>query len=254
MARLGTLQQLGVDVYVPRRHLAQARPSPTPLQPRLPSSQRQQISRSAETARPAEIARLAPTSEVASPGRASRMLVTNEDEQYTAPKSAERAELPVRKSQRVPAGPVSFHLLTMAFNGGVLIISDLKAAPLRASLEASVLQFVTDIGFALDPDAERSEAPGYFNWPLARVPGADASAARARQVLAGYIDRQLREYRPAHLLLMGDNAADYVGNSLHLPDGRALNVLRAPALGQFFARPALKARLWELLQPISRHK
>ena len=128
-----------------------------------------------------------------------------------------------------------------------------------------MLQFLQDVMLSLGrPVPAQSLAPCYFQWPLVNRSGASASAATAREVLAGVIARQVQESSCAYLVLMGGNANTFVqaegesldvNKSLDVKDnrnngGQRVKILRGPPLGKIFARPALKAELWNTLQPV----
>ena len=72
------------------------------------------------------------------------------------------------------------------------------------------MQFLQELMLALGRPAVNPVSPLYFQWPLVSRPGADVSAPRAREVLAGFIDRCIRETGPEHLVLLGERASEYV--------------------------------------------
>ncbi len=234
MQRLAYMKQLGIDVYVPRVVLPQARVSVTGLRPAR-----------AEPAVPVVTARAAPEPRRQAP--ASRPVLDLPDFAASAPVAKPAA--PSRPKIQT-ATAVRFQLLTVAYHDHVLFVSDLRTTPLAPALEASVLQFLGELMFALGRPAAQAPAPGYFQWPLVSRQGVDTGVDRAREVLAGFLERQLRETRPQHVVLLGDQAAEHIQ-----PQGESLlnypvQVWRGEALGKLFARPQLKADLWRVLQPL----
>jgi hypothetical protein len=240
MQRLAYMKQLGIDVYVPRKTLPQAKASVTGLQPVLAVS----------VTPPAEASAAAPRGSYSAP----------------APTPASRPGLelpetavvpgPRKPAVRTPPRPLSaansvrFQLLTVAFDSGVVFVSDLKTAPLPPALEATVLQFLRELMFALGRSVADDVAPAYFQWPLVSRQGVATGADRASEVLAGFLERQLRETRPQHLVLLGDKAAEYIQPRGELLVNFPVQVWRSVALGKLFARPELKADLWRTLQPL----
>ena len=236
--RLEYMKQLGIDVYVPRIVLPQARASATAMQPQ-PARKKHLVSAVSAGTGP-EPRRETPT---------SRPALDLPDLAVATP-ATRPAPMPRPKLQTATTAPVRFQLLTVAFHEHVLFVSELRTAPLAPALEASVLQFLGELMFALGRPAARASAPGYFQWPLVNRQGADTSVELARDVLAGFLERQLRETRPQHVVLLGDQAAEHIQ-----PQGEGLlnfpvQVWRGQALGKLFARPQLKADLWRQLQPL----
>ncbi len=235
MQRLAYMKQLGIDVYVPRIALPQAKASVTGLQPVL-----------AVAVAPAEIPAVAPPARRPTP--ASRP--TLELPATVAAPSSRKVAGQAPPRPLATAGSVRFQLLTVAFDSGVLFVSDLKAAPLPPALEATVLQFLRELMFALGRPAAEAVAPTYFQWPLVSRQGVDTGADRASEVLAGLLERQLRETRAQHVVLLGDKAAEYIQPQGELLVNVPVQVWRSVALGKLFARPQLKAELWRTLQPL----
>ena len=236
MQRLAYMKQLGIDVYVPRVVLPQAQVSVTGMRPVR-----------AKAAVPAVAVGRAP--EPARRAPASRPVLDLPD-LGPAVASAKPAAPARPKIPATVASSVRFQLLTVAFRDNVLFVSDLRTAPLAPALEASVLQFLGELMFALGRPAAQAMAPSYFQWPLVSRQGADTSIERAREVLAGFLERQLRETRPQHVVLLGDQAAEYIQPQGKLLLDYPVQVWRGDALGKLFARPRLKADLWRVLQPL----
>lgn len=235
MERLAGLQSLGVDIYTPRRELPRARASIFSLQRVAPVAATPAIETGGPvSARPA-VDSERPSLDVELPQAESKAV--------RRPKPAVKAVAGVDS--------VRFQLLTVAFSSGILFVSDLKSAPLQPALEATVIQFLREVMFALGHPETDAVAPAYFQWPLVSKPGVDASAARAREVLAGFIERSVRETQPKHVVLLGERAAEYVQAEV-VQAGKSPPQLwhfDAP-LGKLFARPRLKADLWKMLQPL----
>jgi hypothetical protein len=233
------MEKLGVDVYVPRAVLPRAKASVTPLQPAM--------------AEPVKSAAAAPAP-AATRQRGDGQKATRPGLDLPATAGAERARKAFAPAQpRAPGSARSprFALLTVAFEGALLFVSDLKSAPLQPALEASVLQFLGEVMFALGRAPASTPAPVYFQWPLVNKPGADISGERARDVLAGFIDRQLRETRPQHVVLLGEQASRYIQAEGEHLSGSQVQIWRSAALGKIFAQPQLKADLWRILQPLA---
>lgn len=232
MRRHAALEQLGIDIYVPRRPLARGLPSLLGLQAALSSPATARI---AEPASPANGQRSAE-------GRMPAL-----DLPETPGKSVTKPSVATPKPQSI--NTIRLQLLTVAFGNEVLFISDLKSAPLRADLESAVLQFLRELMFALGRPVQEPVAARYFQWPLVDKPGADAGAERARDVLAGYVEHQLEDSQPRHLVLLGASCADNV----KLPEslrGTVTTHLFPSGMGSLFAKPALKAQLWQALQAL----
>jgi hypothetical protein len=238
MQRLAYMKQLGIDVYVPRIALPQAKVSVTGLQPVL----------AVPVTPPALAGAAAPRASGLAPAPAPRPTLDLPAAAVT-PNPLKTVE-PAPPKPLATANSVRFQLLTVAFNSGVLFVSDLKAAPLQPALEATVLQFLRELMFALGRPAEESLAPAYFQWPLVSRQGVGTGADRASEVLAGFLERQLRETRAQHVVLLGDKAAEYIQPQGELLVNFPVQVWRGVALGKLFARPQLKAELWRTLQPL----
>lgn len=223
MSRFAAMGRLGVDIYAPRRPLSAAAPSV--FAPQAPSPG----------------PRLKPA---AAPGASRRVVAELDLPRATAtPTPSAQPVAAPKPPQEVAA--VRFQLLTVAFES-LLVVSELKSAPLSPALEASVLQFLREVLFALGKSSQRA-SPAYFHWPLVDKPGVDNSASRAGEVLQGFLERQLREFGAQQVLVLGEQARRYAG----MEDQAALKVLHYPAgLGMLFARPQLKAGLWELISPL----
>lgn len=225
MRHFASMQHLGIDVYAPRRVLVQARPSAFGL------------SRPELAEQPRSRARAEPQLPILEP-----------------PEDRKPSERPnnivVSTSPTRRADSVRFQLLTVAFDSEVLFVSDLKTAPLKPALEATVLQFLRELMFALGRPASKSVAPLYFQWPLVDKPGPETSVMRAREVLAGFLDRCARETRPQHIVLLGEKAAELVEAEGEHWGVTEIPVWRSVALGKLFARPELKMDLWRTLKPL----
>ncbi len=230
--RLAYIQQLGIDVYVPRIVLPRARASALSLRPEAPP-------------RP-----LAAPAVVAIPARAEPAPRRPALELPEAQQRPNRHPAVRVASHAIASTAVRFQLLHVAFADHVLFVSDLKTAPLQPALEASVLQFLRELMFALGRGSAQASAPAYFQWPLVIKPGVDSGAQRAREVLAGVIQRQLKESRPQHLVLLGEQAAAYIQPEGERLGNTSVRVWRSLPLGRLFGDPQSKALLWRTLQPL----
>ena len=239
--RLAYMQQLGIDIYVPRVVLPRARASGLSLRPAV--------------APQATAAALSPTAAPAS---------NTSDQSLPAARHRPRVELPGVQPTKTPkhrpaehaprvsttAAAVRFQLLHVAFADSVLFISDLKTSPLQPGLEASVMQFLRELMFALGHGSAQASAPAYFQWPLVNKQGVDNGAERAQEVLAGFVQRQLQESRPQHLVLLGEQASRYIQPQGDRLGNSGVKVWRSVPLGKLFADPQSKAGLWRTLQPL----
>ncbi len=238
LRRLAYMEQLGIDIYVPRVVLPRARASGLSLRPAVaPPASATASSRAAAAsntlAPPQPAARHRPRVELPEP-----------------PKTP--MHRPTQPAARVSttAAAVRFQLLHVAFADSVLFISDLKTSPLQPGLEASVMQFLRELMFALGHGSAQASAPAYFQWPLVNKQGVDNGAERAQEVLAGFVQRQLRESRPRHLVLLGEQASRYIQPRGDRLGDSAVKVWRSVPLGKLFADPQSKAGLWRTLQPL----
>ncbi len=251
MSRLTALRLMGVDLYVPRRPLPQARSSRQPLRPRVAAPAAAIAQRGAAVPPP-----LSAATAVRPPPHLPESL-------WHEPAVAPDRQPPVSQAAAPVTSPstlakqrsraVSFNLLAVAYPETILFLSDLKSQPLPAALSASVAQFLLEVARVFDAGVgQRPRAPEYFQWPLTHGSAADTGAERAGLVLHGFVARYLREYRPPRVLLMGQLAASYLHEPMKLPDGSEPVILRGPALGRIFGDPARKAALWQVLEPHSR--
>lgn len=234
MKRRFALRQMGLQWYTPRCSLAQARPASLPLK-----------------AAPAVAARVSrpPLPDAPAGAGFPAAAIWQERAASSAPQPAEAvAAKPVRRRAR----QVSFSLLALAYPRSILLLSDLKSQPLPPALASSVASFVHELAQVFDDGTGPLRPPEYFQWPLAVGGAADASAERAALVLAGFVTRYLREYRPRWVLLLGSCASEYLAEPLRLPDGTEPVILRGPPLGRIFGEPGQKAALWRLVEPHSR--
>jgi hypothetical protein len=229
------MQHLGVDVYVPRKVLPRARAS-------LTSMQAIQLASTPQVAAPLPVA----TPAVARPA-VPRPDIT----QVPVARKSPEIKPPVTKPAYAAAA-VQFQLLHVPFSSGVLFVTDLRVAPLPPALEASVLQFLQALMFALGRGDAQPAVPAYFRWPLVSKPGVDNSETRAKDVLTGFVERQLRESKPQHLVLCGEQASRYIQPEGEVLVGTQVNIWRTVALGKVFGDPALKAELWRSLQALRR--
>ncbi len=232
--RLAYMHQLGIDVYVPRVVLPRARASALSLRPTV-------------APRPAAVVPAPAPVDRAAPG-------VRQGPRIELPEERQRSQ---RRPLEQPAGnpaaasAVRFQLLLVAFAENVLFVSDLKTAPLNPGLEASVMQFLRELMFALGRGAAEASPPAYFQWPLVSRPGVDNGAQRAREVLAGFLQRQLQECRPQHLVLLGEQASAFVQPEGERLGSTAVQLWRSVPLGKLFGDPQSKAQLWRTLQALN---
>lgn len=250
-SRLAYLGHLGVAVYVSRRPLLQALDSRIVVAPARPVL--------AAARPPAALQSAVPDAAVRSVVSGARRTVSPPlANQVSDVPPASASTSPVLPTAKAPAASraVAFSLLTVTFHTGVMFVSDIRQAPLSSVLESSVMAFLHDVMFALGRPASAEKVMAeYFQWPLVKKLGVDASASTAKDVLAGLINRQLRESQADCIVLMGSQARTYIQlNGDVVGDGgqsgRVLQVQRREPLGKYFAEPALKAGLWHSLQPL----
>jgi hypothetical protein len=233
--RLAYMQQLGVDVYVPRKVLPKAKASLTSLQPVVRATVPAARSTPVDTPAPAIPKTPVPRPELSATPVARKTPAV-------AP--------PIPKTVPAAAAATRFQLLHVPFSSGILFISELRTAPLPPALEASVLQFLQAVVFALGRGSAQTPEVAYFQWPLVNKPGANHSAATARDVLSGFIARQLRETAPQHLVLCGEQASRFVQPEGDVLAGTQVSIWRTHALGKVFADASVKAQMWQVLQPL----
>lgn len=152
---------------------------------------------------------------------------------------------------------VAFNLVTVTFPSGVMFVSDIRQVPLAPAVESGVLSFLRDVMLAIGrPDASVAVGAEYFQWPLVKKPGVDASEGTARDVLAGLISRKLREAEADTMVLMGRAANMFVRaqsgdhGSGQFAAHQGVRTLQCEPLGKLFATPSKKAELWHILQPL----
>jgi len=283
-SRLACTALLGVDVYVSRRPLPQALPSritPAPVDaaraegaharssPITPGTddapQRRPLRSAAAVLADTAVASVAPSLGTAPAGRAASAAGLAAEAAHAAEASplipaASRVAPPVAGGPaavtRSLSRSVAFNLVTVTFPSGVMFVSDIRQVPLAPAVESGVLSFLRDVMLAIGrPDPSVAAGAEYFQWPLVKKPGVDASEGTARDVLAGLISRKLREAEADTIVLMGRAANTFVraqsgdhgsGQFAH----HGVRILQCEPLGKLFATPSKKAELWHILQPL----
>ena len=162
--------------------------------------------------------------------------------------AAEAANHERRPAAAAGSRAVAFNLLMATFAPGVLFVSDIRKAPLAPALESGVVSFLRDVMGAIGrPLRDESVAVDYFQWPLVRKPGVDASEARAREVLDGLLGRKLRESHVDLVVVMGRTASGLMGGSEQHYAMRGARIVHSEALGRLFSAPGRKEELWRAL-------
>lgn len=241
------LHALGVDVYLPRVILPGARPSVVCDWDWAAEESARQSSPdiSIEEAIPATSAAPAKIPE-------------------TAVKPANRPPVPVieqRAARREPvvevaarardgSGIPQFALSVISTDTGALIVDD---APRNSAARGEYLRLISNLLFALQGGpAQGAAAPtlDVFIWPMVKNnPQIDQSADAAREAVAAYVQKQIHNRGLRTVLLLGDNAQQWLPEAARAHLGAACAVSSVSGW-RCLGEPALKRQLWlELRHP-----
>ena len=245
------LKEMGIQSYFPRRALPGAKPSRAYAASYLAAQVTNQNSGTAALNTAKEVLQLlqpavptaqdkpqVPVANVATP--AARNKVSEQVQALAASLTSQTNKVPAegsntiespepQQSANTPAPtPIRFAFAFIPVNEHLAVITELPWSK-SVSFSTTSQTLLAGILKALGVPVEAQHLnPMVFTWPLFEGAGLDLDAASARQTLEGFVAKRLRLRPVQHLLLMAEDAAQFL-----FPEGsldESVKVLKHPRL------------------------